>query len=307
MKKIVWLFPGQGSQSVGMGKLFFDDFAVAREVFEEVDEWLARPLSRLLFEGDEADLKLTINSQPGLYATSLAMVSVLRSQFPSMKPFACAGHSLGEYTALVAGEWISLHAALDLVTFRSESMGKACREHPGGMAAVLGLSIPVVLEVVDEIGQGLWAANINSPGQIVLSGTRDAIQRGSALAKEKGAKRVIPLEVQGAFHSGLMQSAEEAVAARIDEAPFHSQGVPIVSNATGQMHTTKDAILKALKKQITAPVLWTASMEALRDADVFIEIGSGSVLTGLHRKILPGKPIITINEPKDLETLAAAL
>lgn len=307
MKKIIWLFPGQGSQCIGMGKAFYDQFTAAREVFEEADDHLSRSLSQLIFSGKESDLKLTVNSQPGLCITSLAMVRVLRDQFPSLNPFACAGHSLGEYSALSAGGWLSMTDALDLVTFRSEVMGKACMVQPGTMVAVLGLPLSQIQEVVQEVGQGLWAANINCPGQIVLSGTVDGVQKGSICAKAKGAKRVIPLEVQGAFHSPLMQSAEEALAPRIDQAPFHSKGVSIISNSDAQMHSSADAIRLALKKQITAPVFWTASIEQVHDADIFIEIGSGSVLSGLNRKILPHTPIVTVNQPKDLEAVAAVL
>lgn len=302
-KKIAFIFPGQGSQAVGMGKAFYDSHTIAKETFQEADELLGKNLSKILFEGPDDQLKQTLNSQPAIYVTSMAILRVLESQFPDLKPQICAGHSLGEYTAITAGGWLSFDKCLPFVHFRAESMGEACKVNPGSMAAILGLDDEAVRKVVADCDGAVWAANFNCPGQVVISGTKEGIEGAISKAKEAGAKRALPLPVQGAFHSGLMQKAEDLVGERLDQTAFAQSGIPIVSNSTGALSETADAIKAALRRQITSSVNWTQSILAIEPVSLFVEIGNGKVLAGLNKKMGVAAPTISIGEPGDLEKL----
>ena len=210
-KKITYLFPGQGAQYVGMGKDFAENYPRAKETFEEADDLLGRNLSKIIFEGPTELLTETINSQPAIYVTSMAILRVLEEQFPDLKPTSCAGLSRGESTALTAGLRLPFASCLPLVQYRGECMNEACETTPGTMAAIFGLSAQELEQLVKELNlpQDLWVANFNCPGQTVISGTLKGVEAGIEAAKTKGARRVIALRVHGALHSGLMALAEE--------------------------------------------------------------------------------------------------
>lgn len=286
---VAGIFPGQGSQSVGMGADLVERYAIARDTFAEADATLGFSISRLCFEGPTDELKRTSNAQPALVTISTAYWRILAT-----RGFSCgvvAGHSLGEYSALVAAGALTFADALILVRKRGELMEEAGAARPGGMAAVIGVENEAVealcAEVAAEHG-ALVPANYNSPGQVVVSGETDAIAALRALGKSRGA-RVIPLPVSGAFHSPLMQSAAAAFAAVLRDVPIAVPSVPVVQNVTATPTTDPAAIRDALARQITGSVRWTQSLFAMRDigATRFVEIGPGNVLTGLVQRTLP--------------------
>ncbi|MEI6532181.1 MAG: ACP S-malonyltransferase, partial [Chlamydiota bacterium] len=229
-KGLALIFPGQGAQYVGMGKDFFDTYPTARFVFQEADEILGTYLSKTIFEGPEEELTRTENSQPGIFVVSMAILRVVKEQFPHLKPRMAGGLSLGEYSALCAAEVFSFEEALKLVAARAQYMNEACEQKKGTMAVILGLAP----EAVEDISlENLWVANYNCPGQIVISGSHSAIEKASTIAKEKGAKRVLPLSVQGAFHSGYMESAEKLLKERIEETLFCTPRLEVAMNVPG--------------------------------------------------------------------------
>ena len=295
--KVAYLFPGQGSQRVGMGKEVCYGFATAREVFKEGDAVLGFPLSRICFEGPEETLRQTINAQPAVLIVSVAYLKALpefltNDIFPSF----LAGHSLGEYTALVAAGALSFADALLLTRERGRLMQEAGERFPGGMLAIIGLSKEVVEGVCQS--SGVQIANINSPQQIVISGSAEALPRAAELAKVKGVKRVIPLEVSGAFHSPLMQSAADGMSKFISETAFSEPLIPIIANTTARPIVEPEAVKEELVRQLCHCVQWHNSVEYMIDAGVstFIEIGPGRVLTGLTRQINERVEAINISE-----------
>lgn len=289
---------------MGMGQTVYNAFQEAREVFEQANDVLGRDLTKLLFAGPEELLKQTTNSQLAIYVTSIAILRVIERQFPTLKPAFCAGHSLGEYSAVTAGGWLSYSASLPLVQKRADLMHQACTTSPGTMAAVLGMDEEQIGRLIAKVGGGLWAANFNCPGQIVLSGTLTAMQKASEWAKEFGAKRIVPLQVQGAFHSGLMQHAAEQLAHHLEQLSFASVGVPLVLNATAEVTISADGIRAGLIRQMTSSVHWEQSVRQMRDCSLFVEIGAGQVLAGLNRKIGISAPTISVGIVTDLEALA---
>jgi [acyl-carrier-protein] S-malonyltransferase len=309
-KKYAFLFPGQGAQVVGMGKDFYQHYPQARELFQYADDLLKRPLSKIIFEGPIEELTETRNSQVAIYVTSLAILKVLQGQFPRIKPSLCAGLSLGEYTALTASERISFEKGLPLVQFRGEAMNAACRATQGTMAALFGLTAEEVESLVKQLNlpQDLWVANFNCPGQTVISGTLKGIEMGIAAAKEKGVKRVIPLKVHGAFHSGLMHLAEKELAKEIQAVEISKSPIALVMNVTGGFVEAVEEIRHNLIKQVTSSVRWEQSVMAMQPSvDCFIEIGCGKTLAGMNKQMGVAAPTITINSIEDLEKIAQIL
>jgi [acyl-carrier-protein] S-malonyltransferase len=288
---LAFLFPGQGSQTVGMGRDLSERFPVARTVFAEADDVLQFPLSRLCFEGPFEALTLTENTQPALLVVSWALTCVLGSEF-GLQPTWAAGHSLGEFSALVAAGALRFADALHVVRERGRAMQEAVPVGVGSMAAILGLEPDAVTAICEEAaaGQIVNAANLNGGGQIVIAGHREAVERAGQLAKARGAKRVVPLTVSAPFHCPLMQPAATrlaAVLASVRVAPLHC---PVISNVDAAPNTDLERIKDLLVRQVVSPVRWAESVQALVDlgCTVAVEVGPGTVLTGLVRRIAPG-------------------
>ncbi len=283
--KRAFLFPGQGAQYVGMGKDFFDSFPIARETFEEANDLLHFNLSQIIFEGPQEMLTETNQAQMALFVTSMAILRTVEQQL-SMKPTVCAGLSLGEYTALCASNRLSFAATLSLVQERARWMNEACEKIRGTMAAVLGLDAMHVETTLRGL-RSVWVANYNAPGQIVISGTKEGVEKATLILKEKGAKRILPLSVHGAFHSGLMQSAQDQLAPFIEKAAIVESEIDFVMNVPGAFVKAKEEIRQNLICQVTQPVRWEQGIQAMKDAGIecFLEIGCGKTLTGLNKKM----------------------
>ena len=304
MTKVAWVFPGQGSQSVGMGRDLYDNFDSARAIFDQADDALGFPLSRLCFEGPEDELRQTINAQPALVATSFACLQAARSLGGNSLPAPAfvAGHSLGEYTALAVAGVFDFATAVRLARERGRLMHEAGQARPGSMAAIIGLDEALLAEVCRQTDTCM--ANINCPGQIVISGATANITRAMDMAKTKGASRAIPLQVSGAFHSPLMQPAVDGMARFISSISFQEPAIPVIGNTTAEPMTTAESVKSELLNQLCNPVQWQRSIEYMVNNGVstFIEIGPGKVLTGLIKRI--NKEVKTINIG-DLEAVKA--
>lgn len=302
MKKMAFLFPGQGAQYPGMGKDFSLAFAVARETFEEADEILNEKLSKIIFEGPEDVLTQTRNSQVAIFVVSMAILRVLRQQMPEFVPFVCSGLSLGEYTALCASGRLGFAETLKLVQERGRLMNEACERTSGTMAAVLGLDSASIEAAVKGLN-GVWVANYNAPGQTVISGTREGIEAAVITLKEKGAKRVIPLTVHGAFHSGLMLSAQEGLASWIERTNIQESETVFVMNVPGAPVEVISEIKKNLTLQVTQSIRWEQGIQAIQKmgVDLYLEIGCGKTLTGLNKKM--GIEGLSIDKIADLDAL----
>ncbi len=312
-KKIAFLFPGQGAQYVGMAKDVSEAFPIAKQTFEEADDILGRNLSSLIFHGPENILTETKNSQVAIYVTSVALLRAFKTSFPDILPQACAGLSLGEYTALHASGRIGFSDCLKLVQYRGQYMNEACESSQGTMAVILGLDAETVEKLVSDLAMpnDLWAANFNCPGQVVISGTLKGIEAGVAEAKIRGAKRTLPLQVHGAFHSGLMKSAEDRLSEHVNAAPLISSNIDLVMNVTGEFSKDIKDVKSNLIKQVTHPVLWEKSVHCLNTSgvDLFIEIGCKKTLTEFNKRIKFEIPIPTLNIEKmtDLKTMEREL
>jgi [acyl-carrier-protein] S-malonyltransferase len=309
--RLAFLFPGQGSQAVGMGRALAEGSAAAREAFETADRVLGFELSRLCWQGPESELQQTQNAQPALLTHSIAALRVIESY--GFSPSVVAGHSLGEYSACVAAGALDFEAALRLVRTRGMLMA-AAGERPGTMAAILGLTpeqVKPVCEQASQRGLEVVAANFNAPGQIVISGDVAAVEKACEIAKAAGAKRALMLKVSGAFHSPLMQPAAKKLAAAIDEVTFLEPRCPIISNVGAEEIWSAEAAKAALKRQLTHPVLWDNSMRLLlqRKPDFCVEIGTGRVLCGLLKSLHPNAAslALALGEPKDLEITVSRL
>jgi [acyl-carrier-protein] S-malonyltransferase len=307
-KKIAFVFPGQGSQKVGMGRAWIDVSAEARRTFEEADEVLGLPLSRLCWEGPEEDLNLTANTQPALLTAAVAIHRALGSLAPELRPVAVAGHSLGEYSALVAAGALGFADALRLVRRRGELMQEAVPVGQGAMAAIIGLDVEAIAALAADAAQGevCAVANLNGPAQTVLAGHKGAIARAVALAKERGAKKATILAVSAPFHSPLMRPAREGMTGPLRETPFRDPAVPVVTNVDAAPATTGGAVRDALIRQIDSPVRWVESvlwMEENAGVEVFVEVGPGNVLSGMTRRIVRAARTTGIAEPGHVEKL----
>src|SRR5579862_2684417 len=289
--KIAFLFPGQGSQAVGMGRELADRFRVAAQTFAEADAALGFPLSRLCFEGPEEDLRLTENTQPAIMTVSVAAARVLAEH--GVEPSIAAGHSLGEWSAHVIAGTLSFADAVRAVKARGHAMQQAVPAGKGAMAAVLALDAAQVAEACEEAaretGLVVQAANLNSPGQTVISGAIAAVEKASAICKAKGARRAVMLPVSAPFHCALMQPAQEEVARVLSSLSMHDPRFPVAANASGTMVTTADGARDALIEQVTGAVRWVDCMRTLvgAEAELFIEVGPGKVLCGLLKQIDP--------------------
>ena len=294
--KVAYVFPGQGSQCVGMGRDLCDDFGVAKSVFEQADKALGFSLSRLCFEGPEDELRQTINAQPALATVSIACLKVAQEMAGSNglpDPAFVAGHSLGEYTALAAAGVLDFAATVYLARQRGRLMWEAGLSRPGGMTAIIGLDEDPLAEVCRETGT--WIANVNCPSQLVISGAIENLARAADLAKARGALRCIPLQVSGAFHTPFMQPAVDGMAEIMAALSFREPVVPIIANTTAQPLTTAEQIKEELLRQLCNGIQWQRSIEYMVDNGVstFIEIGPGRVLSGLIKRI--SRDVNTVN------------
>jgi [acyl-carrier-protein] S-malonyltransferase len=298
-----FLFPGQGSQAVGMGRELAAMYPVAQETFDEADAALGYKLSQLCWEGPEEKLRMTEVTQPAILTVSVAAWRVLREK--GIAPNYVAGHSLGEYSAHVAAGTLAFEDALRIVRNRGKYMQEAVPAGQGAMAAILALGLPELEKVCAESAQGevVSPANINSPGQIVISGSKAAVERAAELAKQRGAKRAIMLPVSAPFHCALMQPAQDRLASDLNTATFHAMSVPLVANVEAELITSPDRGRDALVRQVTGAVRWTDCMQALiaKGVDTFVEVGPGAVLCGLMRQIDRSKSCMNVEDEASLQ------
>ncbi len=308
--KIGLLFPGQGSQYVGMGKEFFDNYDVAREVFQQANDLLDFDLEKYIFEGNEADLQKTEITQPAIFVTSIAFLKVfIQNCLPDLsdKIVAVAGHSLGEYSALFAANVLDFSAILALINQRGKLIKQASLENPGKMAAIIGLKKEIVEEICSKVEKEMnlvvEPVNFNSPQQIVVAGHNESCERVTNLARVAGAKRAILLNVSGPFHSKLMFSAEEKFSREVEKVEFKNARIPVIMNYNAELSFKEQDIKKALIKQIDNPVLWEKSILKMIDygVNIFIEVGPGRVLSGLLRRINKDVKVVNIENQSTLE------
>lgn len=304
MGKIAFVFPGQGSQFVGMGKEASSQAEKAAAIFTAADEALEFSISQLCFEGPEEELRLTMNTQPAILTTSIALLEWLKEEV-DLTPDFVAGHSLGEYSALVAAGAMSFRDAVIAVRARGSYMEEAVPAGQGAMAAVLGMDRGLLSEVCEEVTASYAVAqlaNLNCPGQIVISGSAEGVARAGEVAKEKGAKRVIPLNVSGPFHSSLMKPAADKLQTKLAELTILDAQVPVVANASAQAITRNGDIFQSLVEQVSSPVLWEDSVLYMLEQGVetFIEIGPGNVLAGLIKKINRNAKVFSIQDAASL-------
>ncbi len=310
------LFPGQGAQFVGMGKNLAENFSAARETFQEADESLSEKLTDLVFNGSESELRQTRNAQPALMTLSIAVLRVLEREFSidwkHVSPV-LAGHSLGEYSALAAAKVLPFPQCIRLLRQRGDAMQRAVPEGKGAMAALLGLSIEQARKVAEDTaaqtGQCCVVANDNAVGQVVVSGTKEAVEKAALLAKEAGAKRAIMLEVSAPFHSPLMKPAEEAMRKALAEVNFQDARFPIVANVTAEAEQSGSTLRDLLVLQICASVRWRESLLKLGDLGVenFWELGAGKALSGMVKRTLQGRVSNSVLETHEIEAAAKAL
>lgn len=308
MGRLAFLFPGQASQSVGMDK-FLWDYPDAVDFLERIDDMTGvHKLSDIISNGPSEMLTRTDNVQPAITMVSLATMNVLVAA--GVKPEGTAGHSLGEYSALVTAGVLLPEIAAKLTRIRGELMQECADRHPGGMLALIGISLDKARACVAEASSigPVGIANVNSEGQVVISGARNALERAGELCKEQGARRVIPLDVSGAWHSPLMKDAANGLESALDDAGFYEPEMPVVSNVTADLIRSGDEAKRLLKEQVTSPVLWAASMSKLRNSgfDTFVEVGPGKVLQGLMKR-LEGVRVFGTQDREALEATLSAL
>lgn len=307
MVKVAFIFPGQGSQAIGMGKDLYDNFEEAKAVFNKADEVLGRSISKICFEGPDEDLKQTINTQPAILTTSLAALAALKSKL-SVEPAFTAGHSLGEYGALCEAGVINLDDTIKLIAKRAELMSQA---QGGAMAAVLGLSDAEVEDCIKEANEVGYVAvaNYNCPGQVVITGEEDALKGAEELLMTAGAKRVIRLAVSGAFHSEKMRPAGDEFAGFLNGFQLNDAKIPVITNVDAQITTSAADFKSKMPQQIYSSVYWTQTIQKMVEegVDTFIEIGPGKVLAGLSKKIAPEAKVYNVFDKASLEACVTEL
>jgi len=310
-RKLAFLFPGQGSQAVGMGHDLSEKFSIAKQTFQEADDALGFPLSKLCFEGPEEQLKLTEFTQPAIFTVSIAAQRVLAEK--GVSPSLVAGHSLGEYSADVAAGVLPFADAVKTVRNRGRYMQEAVPAGEGAMAAILGLAPEAVIDLcakaAAEAGSVVSAANLNSPEQTVISGAAAAVEKAAALANEAGAKKVVMLAVSAPFHCALMQPAQDRLAADLQQLSFSAPSLPVVTNVDAALRTDAEQLRDALVRQVTGSVRWVESMRRLIEQRPthFIEVGPGRVLAGLMRQIDRSQTALNVGDEASLEKTLAAL
>lgn len=309
MSKIAFVFPGQGSQTVGMCKDFYDNYPCVRKVFEAADEALGFSISDMCFNGPEDQLRLTFNTQPAILTASIACAAVVKEN--GLNCEVAAGHSLGEYSALVLAGALDFADAVRIVRKRGQFMQEAVPVGEGSMAAVLGLDSEKIIDICRtveaESGEAVQAVNFNCPGQVVIAGAVGAVEKALVVLKEAGAKRVVLLPVSAPFHSTLMQPASKRLAEVFATVAFHDAKIPVIANVTAAEVTKADVIKESLIRQAAMPVLWEASVNQMTASgvDTFVEVGPGKVLTGFTKKIAKGMTALNVEDEASLEKTLA--
>ncbi|PCI95815.1 [acyl-carrier-protein] S-malonyltransferase [Candidatus Aerophobetes bacterium] len=304
-KEIVYLFPGQGAQYVSMGQDFYNTFAEAKDIFDKADEILGYSLSSIIFDGPKQELTKTKYSQLAIFVVSSAIAAAFAKKFPEIKPSICAGLSLGEYTALYMSGKISFKECLLLVQARANHMHEASINNPGGLSVVLGFDEKTIREHIESQGYMLWIANLNCPGQVVISGSHEELEKATLSLKEAGAKRILPLDVSGAFHSGLMKEAQEKLKNKIGNTAFKGSSVQIAMNVPGDFVEDTAHMKDHLIKQVASTTKWEKSIRVIDEKNVafYIEMGPGRSLCGMNKKIGVKAPSYNLEKIEDLEKI----